>query len=152
MGLDTGHPLAGSPAARSHKAATKSHQGLCVIRKMDSGRSFSYVYLEYTAEIELFTTPFNKLLFLHLLLQLMATGFFQLLRPRNAGVVLDSFLSLLPLIKSVSKSWYLHLQNGPSIWPLLTTSPAAAWVQAIGISQNTYCKSSNLGPFSFFLI
>ncbi|XP_063813349.1 uncharacterized protein LOC135051115, partial [Pseudophryne corroboree] len=60
---------------------------------------------------------------------------------RCLGVILDSDLSFVPHIQSVSRSCYMHLKNISKIRPYLTQDTAETLIHALIISRIDYCNS-----------
>ncbi|XP_063808745.1 uncharacterized protein LOC135013963, partial [Pseudophryne corroboree] len=60
---------------------------------------------------------------------------------RCLGVILDSDLSFVPHIQSVSRSCYMHLKNISKIRPYLTQDTAKTLIHALIISCIDYCNS-----------
>ncbi|XP_063809393.1 uncharacterized protein LOC135022555, partial [Pseudophryne corroboree] len=77
---------------------------------------------------------------------------------RCLGVILDSELSFVTHIQSVSKSCYIHLRNISKIRPYLTQDTAKTLIHALIISRIDYCNSlltglpkHRLSPLQFIL-
>ncbi|XP_063808965.1 uncharacterized protein LOC135016854 [Pseudophryne corroboree] len=60
---------------------------------------------------------------------------------RCLGVILDSELSFVTHIQSVSRSCYIHLRNISKIRPYLTQDTAKTLIHALIISRIDYCNS-----------
>ncbi|XP_063808683.1 uncharacterized protein LOC135013175, partial [Pseudophryne corroboree] len=60
---------------------------------------------------------------------------------RCLGVILDSDLSFVPHIQSVSRSCYMHLKNISKIRPYLTQDTAKTLIHALIITRIDYCNS-----------